>query len=299
MGVLRSLAYEYLVPFTATNGQCGGFTVTDIVPKLRKKRRVLYVGDHELRGPADQIEANTRRYIEKHANRVFSDRDWTKIALTENQLNASPRLQRLAITKLDKRYKPARSTRPSSARHSGRAYYASSASTSTTCCRSRSTMCGSARSGSRRRCVLHSLGSHGGGHEPRRAPPLAAERAALCSCVRRRDRDLHRASAGPGKSVMAALCGEPTGVALAKAISIWTDAAMKPGARTLCLNCDTAFRPDVSPAAYASRCRSPIATRDRHRRLRELRSVKTCSRWRCSDCVRSGPTPTAMGGGHG
>jgi hypothetical protein len=32
------------------------------VPLLKgNKRRVLYVGDHELRGPADQIEANTKR----------------------------------------------------------------------------------------------------------------------------------------------------------------------------------------------------------------------------------------------
>ena len=28
MGVLRDLAYEYLVPITATNGQSGGFIVT-------------------------------------------------------------------------------------------------------------------------------------------------------------------------------------------------------------------------------------------------------------------------------
>jgi hypothetical protein len=107
-GVLRDLAYEYLTPITATNGQSGGFTVTDIVPKLRKNRRVLYVGDFELRGPADQIETNTRRYIEEHTNRVFSDRDWIKIALTEKQVKASVRLQRLAISKLDKRYKPAK-----------------------------------------------------------------------------------------------------------------------------------------------------------------------------------------------
>jgi hypothetical protein len=51
--------------------------------------------------------------------------------------------------------------------------------------------------------------------------------------------------------MLAALCGEPTGVALAQAISIWTEQAMKPGAKTLCLDCDTVFRPDVVPAAYA------------------------------------------------
>jgi hypothetical protein len=108
MGVSRDLAYQYLVPITATNGQCGGFTVTDIVPRLRRKRRVLYVGDHELRGPADQIEQNTKRYIEEHTGRTFGEDEWTKIALTAKQVNASVRLQRLAITKLDKRYKPAR-----------------------------------------------------------------------------------------------------------------------------------------------------------------------------------------------
>ena len=74
---------------------------------LRVRRKVLYVGDHELRGPADQIEANTRRAIEKHTGRQFIvGEDWIKIALTERQVKASVRLQRLSITKLDKRYKP-------------------------------------------------------------------------------------------------------------------------------------------------------------------------------------------------
>jgi hypothetical protein len=108
MGVLRNLAYQYLVPITATNGQCGGFIVTDIAPLLRDTRRVLYIGDHELRGPADQIESNTKRYIEKHADRTFEPGEWTKIALAEQQVNASPRPKRLTIPKLDKRYKPAK-----------------------------------------------------------------------------------------------------------------------------------------------------------------------------------------------
>jgi hypothetical protein len=108
-GVCRSLAYEYLTPITATGGQCGGFIVTDIVPLLRgNKRKVLYVGDYELRGPADQIEQNTKRYIEEHTGRAFGPNEWTKIALTEQQVQASPRLRRLAITKLDKRCKPAK-----------------------------------------------------------------------------------------------------------------------------------------------------------------------------------------------
>jgi hypothetical protein len=106
-GVTRSLAYEYLTPTTATGGQCGGHIVNRIVPLLRgNNRRVLYISDHELRGPADQIEQNTKRYIEEHTGRTFGPGEWTKIALTEQQVKASPRLRRLAITKLDKRYKP-------------------------------------------------------------------------------------------------------------------------------------------------------------------------------------------------
>ena len=105
-GVVRSHAYEYLTPITATGGQCGGFIVNEIVPLLTGKRKDLYVGDHELRGPADQIEQNTKRTIEKHTGRIFGPDEWTKIALTEQQVNASVRLRRLAITKLDKRYKP-------------------------------------------------------------------------------------------------------------------------------------------------------------------------------------------------
>jgi len=69
---------------------------------------VLYIGDYELRGPADQIEQNTRRYIEEHAGRSFDEGEWTKIALTKQQVDANSRLQRLAISKLDKRYKPAK-----------------------------------------------------------------------------------------------------------------------------------------------------------------------------------------------
>jgi hypothetical protein len=110
-GVLNDLAYEYLVPITATGGQCGGFLVTDVVPLLGGSRRVLYIGDYENRGPADQIEANTRRYIERHTGRVFAPDEWTKIALTEQQVKASKRLQGLEITKLDRRNKPAKSYR--------------------------------------------------------------------------------------------------------------------------------------------------------------------------------------------
>ena len=64
-GVLRNLAAEYLVPVTATKGQCKGHIVNSIAPLLEDpSRMVAYIGDYELRGPADQIEAHTRRTIE-------------------------------------------------------------------------------------------------------------------------------------------------------------------------------------------------------------------------------------------
>ena len=71
-------------------------------------RKVLYIGDCEKRGPGDQIEANTRRYIEEHTGRIFTPETWIKVALTPAQVARSPRLRRLAIDKLDHRYRPPR-----------------------------------------------------------------------------------------------------------------------------------------------------------------------------------------------
>jgi hypothetical protein len=108
-GVLEHIVGDYLCPITATGGQCGGHLVTEIVPRLtNNERKVLYIGDCEERGPGDQIEANTRRYIEAHAGRMFTPDTWIKVALTPEQVARSPRLRRLAINKLDHRYKPAR-----------------------------------------------------------------------------------------------------------------------------------------------------------------------------------------------
>jgi hypothetical protein len=109
--VLEGLAYEYGAPISATSGQSGGFIVTEIAPLLTDNDRIVfYIGDHELRGPAEQIEANTRRYIEEHTGRVFDASTWIRIALTEEQVNeASERgehLRSLALTKPDNRYKP-------------------------------------------------------------------------------------------------------------------------------------------------------------------------------------------------
>src|SRR5262249_6432511 len=108
-GVLERLAAEYLCPITATGGQSAGHIVNEIVPLLKgNKRKVLYLGDCEERGPGDQIEANTRRYIEKHARRTFTPDTWIKVALTPEQVARSPRLRRLAIDKVDNRCKPPR-----------------------------------------------------------------------------------------------------------------------------------------------------------------------------------------------
>jgi hypothetical protein len=108
-GVLEKIARRYLCPITATNGQCGGFIVTDIVPLLKGNNRpVLYIGDCEVGGPADQIEDNTRRYIEEHSGRVFTPQTWSRVALTREQVNRNPRLRNLVIDKIDRRYKPPR-----------------------------------------------------------------------------------------------------------------------------------------------------------------------------------------------
>jgi hypothetical protein len=108
-GVLRDLAAEYLVPITATKGQCKGHIVTKVAPLLVDEDRCVgYIGDHELRGPGEQIESHTRRAIEEHALRAFDDTTWERIALTQAQVDANPRLKREVITKTDNRYNPAR-----------------------------------------------------------------------------------------------------------------------------------------------------------------------------------------------
>jgi hypothetical protein len=79
----------------------------EIAPLLEdNNRRVRYVGDYELRGPADQIETHAKEVLERHAGRKFTPETWEKIALIEAQVRASPRLRELEITKYDNRYKP-------------------------------------------------------------------------------------------------------------------------------------------------------------------------------------------------
>ena len=57
-GVLRDLCIDYCVRIAPTNGQCGGFLHTTILPILKEYQSV-YLGDWDLCG--NMIEANTRR----------------------------------------------------------------------------------------------------------------------------------------------------------------------------------------------------------------------------------------------
>ena len=60
----------------------GGFLHTDVAPALSDRARVLYSGDFDLAG-AD-IEANTRRVLERNRNR---DLAWERLALTREQVD--------------------------------------------------------------------------------------------------------------------------------------------------------------------------------------------------------------------
>ena len=95
-GVLRNLSRQYAVKIAPTNGQCGGFLHTDIVPLLRPVHRILYLGDHDLCG--NLIEQNTRRVLEREAGELL----WERLALTQEQVDA---YDLPVIVKSDRRYK--------------------------------------------------------------------------------------------------------------------------------------------------------------------------------------------------
>jgi hypothetical protein len=100
-GVLESLAFEYLAPIGATNGQTGGFLHTDVIPLLeRGDRCVRYLGDLDHQG--GQIEDNTRRVLVRELGREL---DWQRLAITADQVaerGLTP------VQKADRRYRPAR-----------------------------------------------------------------------------------------------------------------------------------------------------------------------------------------------
>jgi hypothetical protein len=105
-GPLEPTCRDYVVPICATNGQAGGFLRTDVAPYFLdddgafNDRQVGYVGDCELRGPGEQIEENTRRVLEEYVGHEIR---WTRIALTQAQVDANPTLKELEITKTDNR----------------------------------------------------------------------------------------------------------------------------------------------------------------------------------------------------
>ena len=99
-GVLRELVKDYATRIASTNGQCGGFLRTDLVPALRPGDVVLYLGDFDLSG--HQIEDNTRRVLERE---VGGPLEWERLAITREQIeqHSLP-----IITKRDRRYKDGR-----------------------------------------------------------------------------------------------------------------------------------------------------------------------------------------------
>jgi hypothetical protein len=99
-GALRKLAIQYATKLAATNGQVGGFLHTVVAPQLDLGDTVLYCGDWDWQG--HQIENNTRRVLE----RLVGDLDWTRVTLTETQVDDDYDLRPLQIMKIDNRYKP-------------------------------------------------------------------------------------------------------------------------------------------------------------------------------------------------
>jgi hypothetical protein len=104
-GVLEAtIAFPYLCDSASTNGQVGGFLYTDVIPKLKEDptRLVAYLGDLDLQG--GQIEDNTRSVLEEEVGQKLN---WTRVMLTQEQATEHD-LRRLAIQKVDRRYRPPR-----------------------------------------------------------------------------------------------------------------------------------------------------------------------------------------------
>jgi hypothetical protein len=95
----RTFASDYRVATAATNGQAGGFLVTEIAPKLIADTIVLYVGDLDLAG--NSIEANTRERLSAHAEREVP---WIRVAVTERQGELLRDAGAEPIRKTDRRY---------------------------------------------------------------------------------------------------------------------------------------------------------------------------------------------------
>jgi hypothetical protein len=100
----RGIAADYLVAVAPTGGQSAGFLVTQVAPLFKDEATcVLYVGDYDLAG--NQIEANTRDVLERHAGREIP---WERVALTEAQTEELRARGVEPIAKKDNRYKGGR-----------------------------------------------------------------------------------------------------------------------------------------------------------------------------------------------
>jgi hypothetical protein len=95
-GVLDDLCARFCVHVTATNGHCGGFLHTDVVPILNEVAHVLYLGDFDRAG--NDIEANTRRVLEREVGELR----WERLALTQAQVE---QYDLPVIIKHDRRFK--------------------------------------------------------------------------------------------------------------------------------------------------------------------------------------------------
>jgi hypothetical protein len=90
-----------------TGGQSNGFLATEVAPYLRDPLTcVRYCGDWDLAG--NQIEANTRRVLERHTGRTYDKTTWQRILLTDKQVDALRRRGVKPIKKVDARCKGGR-----------------------------------------------------------------------------------------------------------------------------------------------------------------------------------------------
>jgi hypothetical protein len=99
-GALRDIAYHYLCPIAATNGQAGGFLHASVAPLIEDagEQRVLYLGDYDLSG--GHIEENAYKVLSEYAALA-----WERVAITRGQIDAR---SLPVVEKPDRRYKPVR-----------------------------------------------------------------------------------------------------------------------------------------------------------------------------------------------
>ena len=84
---------------TATIGQCKGHLLNEVAPRLDRRAHVGYIGDHDLAG--GDIERNTRAVLERA---VGFPLQWTRIAISDEQVEELRALGVEPIEKTDNRY---------------------------------------------------------------------------------------------------------------------------------------------------------------------------------------------------